>query len=54
MTNKLKIINIYAGFQNCYGDLAWRVMRGNDFIKAFRTRANARAFIKQLKQEVTA
>lgn len=50
----LKIINIYSGFQNCYGDLPWRVMRGNDFIKSFKTRANARAFIKALKQKVTA
>jgi hypothetical protein len=46
---KYKIINIYAGFHNCYGDLPWRVMKGNDFIKAFKTRANARQFIKDIR-----
>jgi len=50
---KYKIINIYAGFQNPYRDLAWRVWLGGDYIGAFKTRANARAFIKQLEQEVT-
>lgn len=48
-----KIINIYSIFQNPYNDWPWRVMRGTDFIKSFRTRADARAFIKALKQNDT-
>ena len=43
---KYRIINIYAGFQNCYGDMAWRVFHGTDFLGSFRTRAAAREFIK--------
>jgi hypothetical protein len=50
---KYKIINIYAGFQNCYGDLAWRVYSGSKYIYSFRTRANAREYVKTLKSCVT-
>lgn len=44
-----KIINIYAGFQNIYGCNAWRVYRGDNYICSFRTRANAREFVKASK-----
>jgi hypothetical protein len=50
---KYKIINIYAGFQNCYGDLAWRVYSGTKYIYSFRTRAAARAYVKVLKIGIT-
>ena len=46
MSTKFRIINIYAGFQNCYGDLPWRVMRGHDYLGSFRTREAAREFVK--------
>lgn len=47
---KYKIINIYANFQNCYGDLAWRVFYGTEYLKSFRSRANARAYVRALKR----
>jgi hypothetical protein len=50
---KYKIINIYAGFQNCYGDLAWRVYAEGKCIYSFRTRATARAYVKVLKSGIT-
>ena len=43
---KYRIINIYAGFQNCYGDLPWRVTLGGEYVRSFRTRAAAREYIK--------
>lgn len=50
---KYRIINIYAGFQNCYGDLAWRVTLGGEYVRSFRTRANAREYVKTLKSCIT-
>jgi hypothetical protein len=50
---KYKIINIYAGFQNCCGDLPWRVFHGTDYLRSFCTRATARAYVKVLKSGVT-
>jgi len=43
---KYRIINIYSGFQNVYGDLPWRVMLGGEYVRSFRTRAAARDYVK--------
>jgi hypothetical protein len=50
---KYKIINVYAGFPEITGDTPWRVFHGTDYLNSFRTRANARAYVKVLKSGVT-
>ena len=39
----MKIINIYALFQNPTGEAAWQLWNGDDLVGVYQTRAAARA-----------
>ena len=44
----MRIVNVMAGFQNSYNQThVWQVWDGREFLGAFNTRAEARAFAKE-------
>jgi len=42
---KLRIVNLFALFQNSYNEAGWVVYRAHDLVARFRTRAEARQFV---------
>ena len=49
----MKIINIFNMYQNSYGAAGWQVWRGRGLMGVFRTRAQAKAFVRDFRARVS-
>ena len=49
----MKIINIFNMYQNSYGAAGWQVWRGRGLMGVFKTRAQARAWVRDFRAQVS-